>query len=375
MAYYQSGYADTENHRKIARDTIFRIYSMSKPVTGVAALILMERGQLSLEDPIEKWIPAFSKGLQVYVSGESDSLVTEPANRSVTIKDLMCHTSGFTYAIFGTHPCDKILLEHLKHDFASWFRNTSLEQLCEALANTPLSFQPGTSWHYGFSTDVLGYVVERVSGMSLRDFFQREIFGPLGMCDTDFYVPAEKIERLATCYDLKGPNHGFSASTSIERDRSVTPAMHSGGGGLVSTIDDYMLFSRMLLNGGTLNGNRLLQPETVLSMHSNHLPSGKDVSEMSFVNGFSETFGPGVGFGLTVSSVTDPETGKGCGLSGVGEYGWGGAASTWFQIDPLHNIAVVYMTQAIPSSLLPMRSHLRWLAHWVVADGSDDFTD
>lgn len=366
VAYYGAGMADVAKKAPITRDTIFRIYSMTKPITCVAALILVDRGIITLDDPIEKWIPAFRKQMHVYVSGDENSPVTTPATRSITVRDLMMHTSGFTYAIFGVHPCDKILASHFKEDLPNWLRNTPASKLCEGLADTPLCFEPGTKWHYGFSTDVLGHLIECATGVALDAFFQTEIFDKLGMVDTGFFVPEAKLPRLAECYDLRGPNNGFIASSSIERKRAEMPSFLSGGGGLVSTIDDYMKFSICLLNHGELNGVRIIQEDTCKLMYQNHFADNKDLVSMSFSQGFSETVGEGVGFGLGVSVIIDPAAGRGTILSSVGEYGWGGAASTWVQIDPVKRTVIVFMTQAMPSVLLPLRSHLRWLVHWVV---------
>ncbi|CAM9425599.1 unnamed protein product, partial [Ectocarpus fasciculatus] len=368
VCYSESGMADAERKIPLERDTIFRIYSMTKPITCVAALMLVDRGLLSLDDPIEKWIPEFRAGMRVFVSGDESNCETAALESSVTVHQLMTHTSGFSYGFLGAHPCDKILCGHLAKDIPSWFRNTSLSELCAALAKTPLSFQPGTKWHYGFSTDVLGHVVEKVSGKTLPEFFQSEIFDPLNMCDTGFFVPKEKLHRLAQCYDLKGSNNGYAASTSEERDRSAMPTFHSGGGGLVSTIDDYMKFALCLLNQGTANGVCIISAETLRLMNLNHLPGGVDMEDMAFTSGFSEVVGGGQGFGLGVSVCTNPATAKGSSLSGVGEFGWGGLASTAFTVDPTKNLAIVFMTQAVPSSVLPVRAHLKWLAHWVVEE-------
>jgi CubicO group peptidase (beta-lactamase class C family) len=371
VAYINVGMADVAKKLPISRDTIFRIYSMTKPITCVAALILVDRGIISLDDPIEKWLPMFRKQMQVYVSGDAMAPVTVPAQRSITVRDLMMHTSGFTYAFFGTHPCDKILASHFKEDAVNWLRNTPISKICEALANSPLCFEPGTKWQYGLSTDVLGHLIECAAGVSFQDFLQQEIFDKLGMVDTGFFVPEAKLPRLAECYDLRGPNNGFVRSSAIERGRSELPAFISGGGGLVSTIDDYLKFAKCLLNNGELNGIRILQEDTCKLMYQNHLPDNKDLVSMAFSEGFSETVGEGMGFGLGVSVVIDPVRGRGSVLSSVGEFGWGGAASTWVQIDPVRRIVVVFMTQAIPSAILPIRSHLRWLAHWVVDNAAD----
>jgi CubicO group peptidase (beta-lactamase class C family) len=383
--YGHSGYADHEKKQLIQRNSIFRIYSMTKPLTIVGALILLERGLLSLDDPVGKYIPSF-QNMRVYVSGDENNPVTVPTDRDVTIQDLMMHTAGLTYGIFPASIVDKIVINKIE-DAKNWFRNTSLKDLCAAMGTVPLVFQPGTKWLYGLNTDVLGHVIEVISGQPLDIFFQKEIFTPLGMRDTGFYVPPEKLCRLVDCFEFTGTTvpTGFRLSTSPERDRSSYPTLLSGGGGLVSTIDDYSRFVRCLQRGGTYSPPRsacpysicrsffcspvrsLLKPETIKLMHQNHLPDGKDIKDLE-IGAFSESIGPGVGFGLGVSVVSNPAVVHGGSLSGEGEYGWGGVASTWFTIDPVKQVSAVFYTQVIPSSKSLVRSQLRWLVHSMVED-------
>lgn len=330
---------------------------MTKPICVVAALILMERGQLSLDDPVSKWIPAFANG-QVFVSGDENNPVTEPVDRDMSVRDLMTHTSGLSYGIFGNSPVDKMMQKNVGKDCVNFYRNTTLEDLSTASGNTPLSFQPGTKWQYGLSIDVLGRVIEVVSGSKLDQFFYSEIFQPLQMNDTSFFVKAKDMSSLVDCYDYKTTS-GYELSRIPERDRSVLPPFLSGGGGLVSTIMDYSRFVRSLL---TDSSTSLLRPETIKLMHTNLLPDGKTIQEVG-VDGFSEISGPGVGFGLGVSVITDPSVVPGGKLSNIGEFGWGGLASTWFFIDPVKNLSCIFFSQVIPSTKVSNRTQLRWLAH------------
>lgn len=356
LFYGTSGHAN-EQKESIRRDTLFRIYSMTKPVCVVSALILVDRGQLSLDDPVSKWIPAFSNG-QVYLSGDENNPQTEPVARAVTVRDLMMHTSGLSYGTFGSSTVDKILQNKVGKDWQNFYKNTSLEVVCNCAGETPLSFQPGTKWQYGLSIDVLGRVIEVVSGMTLDAFFSKEVFEPLQMHDTSFWVKEEDLHRLVDCYDYKATS-GFALSTVPERDRSKKPVFLSGGGGLVSTITDYGRFVRSLF---TNSKTSLLTPETVELMHTNLLPDGKTIQDVG-VDGFSEISGPGVGFGLGVSVVTDPTVSPGSQLSNAGEFGWGGLASTWFFIDPVKNLSGIFFSQVIPSTKVNNRTQLRWLAH------------
>jgi CubicO group peptidase (beta-lactamase class C family) len=367
--YGSSGFADEKKTSPVTRSSIFRIYSMTKPVTVVAALILMERGLLSLDDSVGRYIPSFNN-MTVYVGGDAANPQTELAGRDVTIKDLMMHTSGLSYAIFAGGVVDEIIQNKLGEDWKNWFRGTRLQDLCDGLGSCPLSFQPGSHWQYGLNTDVLGRVVEVVSGSTLDLFFRQEIFEPLGMRDTGFFVREGQASRLVDCFEFTGAAipTGFQRSTNPERDRLRPPVFLSGGGGLVSTIDDYSLFVRCLQRGGGLSSRegagRLLRPETVRLMHTNHLPGGRTMGEMT-AGGFSESLSAGgVGFGLGVSVLTSPAQATGGSLSAPEEFGWGGVASTWFMISPAKNLSAVFYTQVIPSTRTQVRNHLKWLVNW-----------
>jgi len=315
------GMVDMEAQKAMQADTIFRFYSMTKPITSVAVMMLYEEGRLKLDDPVSKYLPEF-EGLKVYAdSGEHE----DPA-RPVSVRDLLRHTSGLTYGYFGNTPVDKMYRSRNIFD-----RQSSLEDMAEKLSEIPLLYPPGTKWHYSVSTDVLGYLVETVSGQSLDVFFEERIFRPLDMRDTAFYVPRPKADRFAVCY---GPNLGGGlrvVDDPLKSEYLTKPALFSGGGGLVSTARDYMRFCQMLLNKGQLDGTRLLRVETVEMMTSNQLPESVTRGE----NG-------GFGLGFSVQIVK--------GKSPIGEYGWGGMASTHFWISPKDDLAVVALSQRIPYS-------------------------
>lgn len=314
------GMMDLAAKKPIDADTIFRFYSMTKPVTSVAVLMLVEQGKIKLDDSVSTYIKSF-KGLKVYhESGEH----AEP-NREMTVRDLLRHTSGLTYGYFGNTPVDQMYRQR-----AVLNRNGSLQDMAQMLSETPLLYQPGTRWHYSVSTDVLGHLVEVVSGQTLDMFFQEQIFAPLSMTDTAFYVPPEKVHRFAVCYGPKR-DEGLRVSDDPSTSQFLSkPGQPSGGGGLVSTIGDYFRFCSMLLNKGELDGRRLLRTETVEMMTKNQLPDSVDWN--------------GEGFGLGVSvQVTE-------GRHGSGEYGWGGAASTHFWIHPQQELIVIALSQLRPFS-------------------------
>lgn len=377
-----SGFVD-DRARPFDRQTIVRLYSMTKPVTTVAAMMLHEQGCFQLDEPIARYLPAFSS-LRVW-KGEGaldtdDDLLnnTVPADTLITIRQLMTHTSGLTYSFMNASPVDKYYTDH-----ALVFPGAeeSLEHLVDRLALAPLLCQPGTQWNYSVSTDVLGRLVELWSGMTLAEYLQQFIFEPLGMIDTGFHVPESGTERFA---DLYGPAAGgdlgsINRSTSGDEGalvhdnrhideppialdvRSKTtftrdPALYSGGGGLVGTIDDYARFCQMLLNKGDLNGQRLLGRKTVEFMRCNQLPDGADLASMGQAV-WSESSYQGIGFGLGFAVVLDPV--KAGFISSAGEHHWGGAASTFFWIDPEEDLFVVFLTQLYPSSTYPIRQELR----------------
>ena len=329
------GMMDIESGKPMRRDTIFRFYSMSKPITSVAAMILYEQGKIELDDPVSKYIPEF-KELKVAADPDAEEITEVPARREMSVRDLMRHTSGLTYGVFGNTAVDKLYRKTIQLSG----QGDNLEEMAKKLASIPLLYQPGTKWHYGFSTDVLGRVVEVASGQSLDKFFAERIFEPLGMVDTAFYVPSEKIDRFATNY---GPNpQGGLQPIDIPKTSRYTemPTLFSGGGGLVSTASDYMRFCLMLLNKGEFGGKRLLKAETVEMMTKNQLP------EQAYPIGNGDRAGVGFGLGFSVRV----ESSNGDSSSRLGEYGWGGMASTHFWISPNDEIAVVALTQHIPYS-------------------------
>jgi CubicO group peptidase (beta-lactamase class C family) len=355
------GLADLEERRPVADDTIWRIYSMSKPITSVAALMLYERGALELTDPVSRYIPAFAD-MRVYQGGSAASPGTVPATEPVRIWHLLTHTAGLTYGWHHAHAVDEIYRAK-GFEFGSP-HGLDLAGACEVWAQVPLLFQPGTEWNYSVATDVLGRVVEVASGQSLDAFFAEHVFRPLGMNDTGFSVPEDDVERLAALY---GPNPagGLLRNRSMGDAATRAPKFLSGGGGLVSTAGDYHRFTRMLARGGELDGARLLGPRTVAYMTRNHLPGGADLEQFGRPI-FSESPYRGVGFGLGFSVVIDAAANKT--LTHDGEFAWGGLASTAFWIDPVAETSALFFTQLIPSSTYPVRTQLRTLVNQALLD-------
>lgn len=356
------GFADRDSDRPIRDDCIVRVYSMTKPVTSVALMMLYEQGKVLLEDPVSKYLPAFAEP-RVFESGNHQRYETREAAREITVHDVLTHMSGLTYGFQNQHAVDAIYRTHRLGDFSP-SRRTLAEEM-DLLGSLPLQFDPGTSWCYSMSTDVCGAIVEVVSGVPLDEFFEREIFGPLEMPDTSFWVEGDdRCARFTT-------NHLFFGGTTSVMDpwdRSLyhrRPPMLSGGGGLVSTMADYHRFVRMLERGGELDGVRLLGPRTVRYMASNHLPDGRDLNDMGQV-GFAEVVMEGMGFGLGFSVSLSPQENRAIGSPG--EYGWGGAASTAFRIDPAEELSFVFLTQLLPSSTYPIRRELQATLYQALVD-------
>ena len=360
IAFFDAaGMADAERASPMRRDTIVRIYSMTKPITSVAIMMLYEQGLFQLDDPISTYIPAFAQ-MRVLRPGASDVADTMPAERGITFRDLLSHTSGLTYGFLEDSPLAALYREK-KIDFGRG--EDTLAAHVEKAAALPLVCQPGTGWNYSISTDVLGRLVEVLSGEPLDAFVEAHIFGPLGMTDTGFFVAQAKRDRFAACY-------GPSSTTGFRLldDPTTSPflklkAGYSGGGGLCSTLDDYARFCQMMLNKGELEGRRLLGRKTVELMTSNHL--GGDMASMGMPR-FSESSYYGIGFGLGFSVMLDPARAQIIGTPG--EYAWGGLASTAFWIDPAEDMAVTMLTQLIPSSTYPIRRELRALTYAAVVD-------
>jgi CubicO group peptidase (beta-lactamase class C family) len=345
----------------VADDAIFRIASMTKPVTSVAFMQLVEQGKVALTDPVAKFIPEFAK-LGVFIAGGGNvPFVTRPPVSPMRIVDVLRHTTGFTYSFQERSNVDAA---YRKTDVESWNKNTS-QSFVDTLAQIPLEFDPGTQWNYSVSTDVLGVLVERISGQSLADYFREHIFAPLGMEDTFFTVPAGKAARVPQCF-------AFDPETKMKLFDDAGAAslwtkgwsFNSGGGGLASTIADYHRFCRMLLNGGALDGVQIISPKTLELMTANHLPDGKDLTQLS-KSLFSEAEMAGIGFGLGFATTIDSAaTLTPC---STGDFYWGGMYSTAFFVDPVEDIIMVFMTQLMPSSTYPVRREIKTMIYSALA--------
>ncbi len=362
------GHRELETGQPMTEDTIFRIYSMTKPITAVAALMLFEDGRFLLDDPVADYLPEFAD-TQVCV-GDLENLV-QP-QRPPSVKDLFMHTAGLSYGWWQDSP-----VENLYRQTFGERQQESLEKFVHSIAALPLLYHPGARWRYSYATDVLGRLVEVVSGKSLDDFFRQKIFTPLAMDDTDFHVHADSVDRFSACYcppggftlgsdtdsdDRPGDSGSAIALHEASRDSRFTrpPAFLSGGGGLVSTLGDYQRFCQMLLNGGALDGSRLLGPKTVELMRANHLPPSL------IPIGIGDNVDAGYGFGLGVSVLTDlPATST---PGSVGNYAWGGAASTQFWIDPVENMFGIFMTQFMPAGHYPIAREFRVAAYQALID-------
>jgi CubicO group peptidase (beta-lactamase class C family) len=348
-----------EAGKPVTAEAIYRIYSMTKPITSVAIMMLYERALFQLDDPISRWLPAFAEP-RVFVGGDAQNPKTEPARGPITFRHLLTHTSGLTYGFLMATPVDAIYRAS-KVEFNPG--RGSLAEMVDRLATMPLLCHPGTEWNYSNATDVLGRLVEVISGESLTDFFERRILGPLGMTDTAFHVPADRAGRLAAMYQPKAGGGLELIDAPGKSHYLKPPETPSGGGGLVGTAADYMRLCMMLRNKGELDGVRLLGRKTVEYMTMNHLPG--DMAAMGQPR-FSEASYEGIGFGLGFSVVVDPA--KSQVVSSPGEYAWGGAASTAFWIDPVEDMIVLLLTQLRPSSTFPIRRELRVLTYHAIVD-------
>ncbi len=372
-----TGHMDLERGKKMREDAIFRIYSMTKPITAVALMMLVEEGKLGLDDAVYIHIPQF-KNLRVYASGvpslttnTAGQFMTLPCKRPMKVVDLVTHTSGLTYGFMWRTGVDAAYRHERIGDF-----NTpgGLEGFIEQLAKLPLDFSPGDHWNYSVAIDVMGYLVQKLSGMTFGEFLRTRLFEPLGMVDTAFSVPASKMDRFTTCYMPK-QGGGLTGGLKVQDDPAKTtyaepPKLESGGGGLVSTISDYMRFCRMMLNGGTLDGVQILSPKTVQMFSLNLLPDGKLLTDIVAGAGlFSEAGYNGIGFSIGCGVTMDPA--KTLVPGSPGEYFWGGAASTAFWIDPKEDLTVVFMTQVMGTDArLGLRRDLRTLVYSAMTDSS-----
>jgi CubicO group peptidase (beta-lactamase class C family) len=360
------GARDMEARLPVETDTLWRIYSMTKPITSVAAMMLYEEGAFELTDPVSAFIPSFAD-VRVFTGGSDLKVVTVPATEPMRIWHLLTHTSGLTYGFHRAHPVDA----RYRAAGFEWGYPPGLDlaACCDAWAGMPLLFQPGAEWNYSVSTDVLGRVIEVASGQGLDEFLASRVFGPLGMTETAFCVGEQDRGRLAALYT---PGQGGQAARldAMGKVSHSRPEFLSGGGGLISTAGDYHRFSQMLLGrpaspAGELDGAALLGPRTVAYMTRNHLPGGASLETFGRPL-FAEVPFRGMGFGLGFAVVVDAAAGKT--LTTAGEYSWGGAASTAFLVDPAEALTVSFFTQLLPSSAYPIRSQLRQLVYQALTD-------
>jgi CubicO group peptidase (beta-lactamase class C family) len=359
VAYFKSqGLMDRERRTPMADDTVFRLYSMTKPITSVALMTLYEQGHFQLNDPVSRFIPSW-RGHKVWVSGEGASMETAAPARPMTMRNVLSHTGGLTYGATN-HPVDRIYREA----GVGRGEGETLSGFADKLAKVPLRYEPGERWMYSLSTDVCGYLVEAISGKRFDQYLQETIFDPLDMKDTSFMVASRKADRFAANYQREA-DKTLKLIDDPERSNYLKqPTFFSGGGGLTGTTADYLRFCEMLRRRGELGGARILGPRTIELMHRNHLAGGKDLSQMA-IGAFSETAYEGVGFGLGFAmTLGQVEAG---GLGG-GEYYWGGAASTIFWVDPNEDMVVIFMTQLMPSATFNFRGQLRNIIYSAIVE-------
>ncbi|MGA0607341.1 serine hydrolase domain-containing protein [Phenylobacterium sp. VNQ135] len=366
LAYFKSfGLMDRERNKPTRDDTIYRIYSMTKPIASVALMTLYEQGHFQLNDPVHRYAPSW-RYHRVWVSGEGDDMVTEAPQRPVSFRDVLSHTAGFTYGgglpgVGLQHPIDKAY-RALK--IRSIGGQDSMETFLHKMGQVPLRYQPGTAWMYSLATDVVGALVEVISGKPLEQYLREVIFEPLGMKDTAFQVAPEKNDRFAANYQRTEDKQLRLIDDPETSQFTQPPGFYSGGGGLTGTSADYLRFCEMLRRGGELDGHRVLGPRTLELMHMNHLPGGRALTELA-IGAFSETAYDGVGFGLGFASTLGQVESGGY---GQGDYYWGGAASTIFWVDPKEDLSVVFMTQLMPSATFNFRGQLKNIIYSSIID-------
>ena len=357
LAHFSTlGLADVERKKLVRADTVFRIYSMSKPITSVAFMMLVEQGLVALDDPVHRLIPEW-RDLGVYKGGFMETFQTEPPKRTMLMVDLLRHTSGLTY---GFQQSTNVDAAYRKLKIGERTGEGTLDDMIAQIAKVPLEFSPGAAWNYSHSTDVLGYLVGKISGEPFDEFLRKRIFEPLGMNETGFHIQPGQEERFAACYAATARGRMMLFDDPEKSVYRNPPRLLSGGGGMVSTAGDYLRFARMLLDGGTLDGVQILSPKTIELMATNHLPEGKDLPALSR-SLFSEAMFDGIGFGLGFAVVIDPPRTLIPGSRG--DFSWGGAASTYFWIDPREELTTIFMTQLMPSTTYTIRRELRTLVY------------
>ena len=345
--YFHTGMIDIKRKRPINRNSIFRIYSMTKPITSLSIMILLEQGKLKISDDVEKFIPEWNN-LRVYKSGDFNNLLTEPLKRKMKIKDLLMHRSGLTANFQDSSFVDKIYQKE-GIEIARAKEKLSPNEYIKRLSNIPLVFSPGEYFNYSISTDILGFIIERISKKDLESFFKENIFDPLEMKDTFFTVPNDKIDRLSNCYIFDEKSNNYTLEDDYIKSSYIDiPKSYSGGGGLLSTIDDYMKFCNLLQNKGSIGKENLIGTKTSEFMMSNHLEGNLDLPDIAKGGVWGTRFYNGIGFSLGGSVVLDHI--KNMSLRSEGEFSWGGAASTQFWVDQTEKISVVFMSQMLGNS-------------------------
>jgi CubicO group peptidase (beta-lactamase class C family) len=363
VAYFEPvGHLELERRRPVTHDAVFRIYSMTKPITSVGLMMLYEQGWFQLDDPVHRFITSWSDQ-RVFASGNHPAFATRPVARPMSIRDLLTHTSGLTYGFMERTNVDAA---YRKLGVADRTRpGYTLRDMVDTLAELPLEFSPGTRWNYSVSTDVVGHLIEVISGQRLDAYLREHVLQPLGMRDTSFVIADEQLPRFAANYQRQADG-SLTLIDDPERSQYRECSFFSGGGGLVSTVPDYFRFTAMLRNRGELDGIRLLGRKTVELMTVNHLPGGQELTQLAQAGMFTETPYAGMGFGLGFSVMQAPARAQILGTPG--EYAWGGAASTSFWIDPTEDVIVILMTQLMPSSSYPLRREVRVLTYAALTD-------
>lgn len=359
VAVARAGTVAYVDHQGYEPDSIVRLYSMTKAITSVALMTFYEEGLFHLDDPVSDFIPAWRE-LRVYAGGSVESYTTRPVEREMTVRDLLTHCSGLTYDFLGDHPVAELYRRRGVQGLPGG--SLTLADAIDVLAELPLQFSPGTQWNYSIATDICGRLCEILGGAPLDEVLQARVLGPLGMSDTAFSVTEDRAERLAPCFAYAGRDHPMlqvDAGGAASQFTSA-PTFLSGGGGLTGTLGDYLRFTEMVRRGGELDGTRVLGRKTVEFMAANHLPSGDDLASMGRPT-FNESIMTGVGFGLGFAVMLDPSRAQV--VASRGELAWGGAASTYFWIDPVEDLTVVFLTQLLPSSRYPLRRELRQLVY------------
>lgn len=359
------GRMDVERDRPLRDDALFRIYSMTKPITSVAVMMLWEEGRFTLNDPVHRFIPAW-RDLRVWEAGRGEVMRTRPARQPMTMRHILSHTAGLTYGSALLAPGQQAhpVVEAYAALNIGTRSGDTLARLVEKLGQVPLRFEPGSAWQYSLATDVCGHLVQVISGQPFERFVHERILAPLGMVDTAFHVPAAKLDRLTTCYRFDAQRLMVPVDTPERSAFVPPPVLPSGGGGLVGTLADYHRFCEMLRRGGELDGVRLLGPRTLALMRTNHLPGGQDLMQLA-QDGFSETANAGIGFGLGFATTLDSAAAA---VPGAGDFFWGGMASTIFWVDPHEDLVAIFMTQLIPSRTYNFRGPMKNIVYSAIID-------